>query len=97
MFMVNIFFIFFLFYFKLSGKKFGPDGLDDYGFCSKVNDVIGVLLEFKQGLGTLSFYRNGNKCGEAFQDLTSPLVAAVTMFYGEVQLTLDPTAQKPMH
>tara|TARA_B110000503_G_C7114452_1_gene399673 strand:- start:435 stop:554 length:120 start_codon:yes stop_codon:yes gene_type:complete len=34
--------------YHLSGKKFGPDGaMDDYGFFSKINDVIGVLLEFK--------------------------------------------------
>jgi len=32
---------------KDSGKKFGPEGVEDYGLFSRVNDVIGVLLEFK--------------------------------------------------
>lgn len=34
-------------YMCLCGRKFGPDGVDDYGFYSRLNDVIGVLLEFK--------------------------------------------------
>ena len=68
-----------------SAKKFGPDDvMDDYGFISKINDVIGVLLEFKQGIGNLSFYKNGNKCGIAFSDLTGAFCPAVSMFYGEV-------------
>jgi len=71
--------------FLFSGKKFGPDGImDDYGFFSKINDAIGILLEFKQGLGTLSFYKNGSKCGIAFSDLTGVFVPAITMFYGDV-------------
>ena len=78
-----------------SARKFGPDGVEEYGLQAKVNDNIGVLLEFKQGLGTLSFFKNGIRCGEAFTDLTGPLFPAVTMFYGEVQVTLDPTASKP--
>ncbi len=44
---------------KISGKKFGPDGIfQDYGYQGKKGDVIGVLLEYKSGLATLSFYRN---------------------------------------
>ena len=49
-----------LVYFNNRGKKFGTDGqLIDYGYCAKKNDTIGVLLEYKAGFGTLSFYRNG--------------------------------------
>ena len=33
--------------FNSSGRKFGPDGVEDYGFFSRINDVIGVLLEFR--------------------------------------------------
>ena len=44
---------------RFSGKKFGPDGIfQDYGYQAKKGDVIGVLLEYKSGLATLSFYRN---------------------------------------
>ena len=43
-----------------SSKKVGADGvLYDYGYQAKQNDIIGVLLEFKSGMGSLSFYRNG--------------------------------------
>jgi tripartite motif-containing protein 9/67 len=31
----------------------------EYGGFSKINDTVGILLEFKLGIGTLSFYRNG--------------------------------------
>jgi len=42
-----------------SGKKFGPDGVfADYGYQAKKGDTIGVLLEYKSGLASLSFYRN---------------------------------------
>ena len=33
---------------KNSGKKIAPDGfIEDYGYSCKLNDVVGVLLEFK--------------------------------------------------
>ena len=33
---------------KISEKKFGPEGLvEDYGYDCKLNDIVGVLLEFK--------------------------------------------------
>lgn len=31
----------------------------EYGGFSKINDTVGVLIEFKNGIGMLSFYRNG--------------------------------------
>ena len=33
--------------------------MQEYGGFSKINDTIGVLFEFKEGVGSLSFYRNG--------------------------------------
>ena len=81
-----------------SAKSFGSDGvLYDYGYVAKHGDVIGVLLEFKSGVGTLSFYKNGTKCGVAFTNLTGTFHPAVCMFYGEVQVTLDPKAQTPLN
>jgi tripartite motif-containing protein 9/67 len=59
--------------------------------------VIGVLLEFRGGVGTLSFYRNGAKCGDAFNNLTGTFYPAVALFYGEVQITLDPKAAFPIN
>lgn len=69
----------------------------DYGYVAKHGDVIGVLLEFKSGVGTLSFYKNGTKCGVAFNDLKGVFHPAVCLFYGEVQVTLDPKAQTPLN
>jgi len=43
-----------------------------------------VLLEFRSGLGSLSFFRNGVKCGEAFNNLSGVFYPAISMFYGEV-------------
>ena len=83
----------------LSGKKFGPDGiLYDYGSAAKIGDIIGILLEFSLGIGSLSFYKNGTKYGVAFNNLSEGIYyPAVSMFCGEVQITLDPKAQKPLN
>jgi hypothetical protein len=45
------------------GRKFcpaspGPQVLE-YGGFSKINDTIGVMIEFNNGIGQVSFYRNG--------------------------------------
>jgi hypothetical protein len=46
-----------------SGRKFCPASpgpqVQEYGGFSKINDTIGILLEYKDGYATLSFYRNG--------------------------------------
>ena len=85
-------------YVCLCARKVGPDGqLLKYGYSVKTNDTIGVLLEFHGGVGTLSFYCNGAKCGEAFNNLTGTFYPAVSMFYGEVQVALDPKAAFPMN
>jgi SPRY domain len=85
-------------YICLCARKCGPEGvLTKYGQSAKIGDVIGVLLEFRGGVGTLSFYRNGAKCGEAFSNLTGTLYPAVSLLYGEVQVTLDPKAAFPIN
>jgi tripartite motif-containing protein 9/67 len=84
-------------YMPLCAKKFGPDGaLYDYGFPAKKGDVIGILLEYKSGMATLSFYRNGTKYGVAFSNLAGSFHPAVCMYYGDIQVTLDPKAPMPL-
>jgi len=84
-------------YMPLCAKKFGPDGaLYDYGFPAKKADIIGILLEFKSGMATLSFYRNGTKYGVAFSNLAGSFHPAVCMNYGDIQVTLDPKAPMPI-
>ena len=45
------------------GRKFCPASpgpmVQEYGGFSKINDVVGVLFEFKDGVGSISFYNNG--------------------------------------
>lgn len=85
-------------YLCLCAKRSGPDGaIIDYGYAAKLGDTIGVLLEFRSGVGSLSFYRNGTKCGVAFSNLTGTFYPAVSLFYGEVQVTLDPKAPMPLN
>lgn len=58
---------------------------------------MGVYLEFdKKNEATLSFYKNGENCGVAFSGITGELYPVVTMFYGEVQVTLNAKAQMPV-
>eukprot|EP00331_Platyophrya_macrostoma_P005446 CAMPEP_0176408176 /NCGR_PEP_ID=MMETSP0127-20121128/1806_1 /TAXON_ID=938130 /ORGANISM="Platyophrya macrostoma, Strain WH" /LENGTH=343 /DNA_ID=CAMNT_0017787433 /DNA_START=28 /DNA_END=1059 /DNA_ORIENTATION=+ len=83
-------------YMVCGAKKVGSDGvLLDYGYQAKTGDIIGVLLEYKSGMATLSFYRNGAKCGVAFGNLTGTFVPAVCMNYGDIQVSLDPKATPP--
>jgi hypothetical protein len=37
----------------------GPPTAKEYGGCAKIGDNIGVLFEFKNGMGSLSFLKNG--------------------------------------
>ena len=45
------------------GRKFCPaqpgPQVQEYGGFSKINDTIGILLDFKDGIGSITFYRNG--------------------------------------
>ena len=44
--------------------------MDRYGDYSAIGDTIGVLLEFgRDGLGTLTFYKNGKSFGVCFDRL----------------------------
>lgn len=51
-----------------SGRKFCPASpgpqVQEYGGFSKINDTIGILLEFKDTVGSVSFYRNGVRLTE---------------------------------
>ena len=61
----------------------GPDGnIIEYGYNAKVGDSIGVLLEFKGEIGSLSFFKNGAKCGIAFNNLTGTFYPCVCLFNG---------------
>ncbi len=73
----------------------GPQVLE-YGGFSKINDTIGVMVEFMEGIGRLSFYRNGQPLGLAFDNIPpGTYYPAVCLYYGEVQVTLNPKAKIP--
>jgi tripartite motif-containing protein 9/67 len=82
-------------YMPLCASKFGPShGIVKYGQECQVGDLIGVLLEYRLGVASISFYRNSHKLGIAFSDLEGPYKPALCLFYGE--LTLDPKASIPL-
>jgi tripartite motif-containing protein 9/67 len=73
------------------GRKFNPTNgmmnvqIAEYGGLSKIHDTIGVHLEFKNGAGKLSFYRNGAFLGVAHEGIPpATYYPAVCMYYGEV-------------
>jgi hypothetical protein len=65
----------------------------EYGGCAKIGDTIGVLFEFKQGVGHLSFLKNGTPLGVCFHNIPpGEYLPTACLFYGEVQVTLNPKA-----
>ena len=84
-------------YMPLCGRKYNAEGnLEDYGFSCKINDQIGVLLEFRNNVGQLQFYRNGMNCGVAFSNLKGPLYPAIIIYFGEALIHLDSKASVPL-
>lgn len=82
-------------YMPLCARKFGPThSIENYGQLCQVGDIIGVLLEYRLGVASLSFYRNSHKLGVAFGDLEGAFKPALCLFYGEV--TLFPKASIPL-
>jgi len=65
-----------------------------YGDYSKLNEVIGVLLEFRavDGVASLTYFRNGNTLGKAFENIpVGTYFPCISMFNNEgtdVQITL---------
>ena len=65
----------------------------EYGGCAKLGDTIGVIFEFKQGTGHLSFVKNGNPLGPCHTNIPPGSYYPVAhMLYGEVQITLNAKA-----
>ena len=61
-----------------------------------MKDTIGVLLEFKQGKGEITYYRNGQNLGVAFTNIPpGTYYPGVNLYYGEIQVTLNPKPKAP--
>jgi hypothetical protein len=57
----------------------------EYGGCAKIGDVLGIIFEFKNGTGHLSFLKNGSPLGVCFNNI--PVGAyhpCACLYYGEV-------------
>ncbi|CAI2381496.1 unnamed protein product [Moneuplotes crassus] len=81
-------------------KKFEPTSegrqISRFGEPCKIGDIVGVLLQFDNGFASLSFYRNKVFIGNAFDNIPpGTLYPAVCLYYGEVQVTLNPTVKRP--
>ena len=51
--------------------------------------MIGVTLEFKNGLASLSFSKNNVNLGTAFNKIAGMLYPAVCLYYHEAQITIS--------
>jgi hypothetical protein len=63
----------------------GPPVAREYGCCAKIGDSIGVLFEFKNNNGNLSFYKNGSPLGVCFNNIPNgSYFPTACLYYGEV-------------
>jgi len=61
-------------------KEYG--GNENY---AKIGDTLGVIFEFKNNLGFLSFLRNGNPLGICFSNIPfGQYYPCAYLYYGEV-------------
>ena len=82
-------------YTPCSGKKVFPESpgaakpvVKEYGtgagIC-KVSDTVGVLLEFIDSIGHLTFIKNGVSLGKCFSDIPAGEYTPIaSLYYGEV-------------
>jgi len=63
--------------------------LDDFSEPARTGDVIGVTLEFINGLASLSFSKNNVLLGTAFSKIAGMLYPAVCLYYNEAQVTIS--------
>jgi len=61
--------------------------LDDFSEPARTGDVIGVMLEFRDGHAALSFTKNGINLGTAFSKIAGMLYPAVCLYYIQAQVT----------
>lgn len=71
--------------------------IKDYGFCCKVNDIVGTLIQFDaKGRFSLSFYVNGKFLGQAFTNLQGPVLPCIAFGTSpHMQLSLNTAAEIP--
>ena len=75
--------------------------MERYGDYSAIGDTIGVLLEFnKEGLGSLTFYKNGKSFGVCFHESMPPNTyypcVALSSQGREVIISLNSKAKIPL-
>jgi hypothetical protein len=61
----------------------------EYAEPAGTGDVIGLTLEFIEGLGTLSFTKNSTEFGPAFTNIPGPVWPAVCLYYNEAQVSIS--------
>ena len=74
--------------------------MERYGDYSAIGDTIGVLLEFnKEGLGSLTFFKNGKSFGVCFEQMppnTYYPCVALSSQGREVIVSLNSKAKIPL-
>lgn len=63
---------------KVTVKSYGRDTI-------KQGDTVGIIFEFKNGKGHLTYLKNGNSLGICFKDIPAGnYLPAAILYYGEV-------------
>lgn len=85
-------------YATMAGEKFTPDEKNvEYGDVIQPGDNLGVLLEFRKGIGSLKFYLNGMNMEECCTNMKGEFYPIVSFFGNTTQVTLDPRAPMPLN
>lgn len=65
----------------------------DYGSHCKINDTVGVLLQFKGSQASLTFFVNGSSQGVCYGDMPMQVYYPEVILYSEgTQVALNPSA-----
>jgi hypothetical protein len=73
------------------GKCRNSSKSSNYGSKFSKGDRIGCLMDFENR--TIEFFKNGTSQGQAFQDLSAPVFAAVSLTASGASITIDASAE----
>lgn len=72
-----------------NGKKFCPEyTFRRYATSAKTGDIVAAQLKFQNGVGELSFQKNGEDLGVAFNNVPPNVRPAICMYYTNAQVRI---------
>jgi hypothetical protein len=80
-------------------RKMSTNVSEKYGQHVIVGEKIGVLLEFRDGVGSLTFYQKNRSLGPAFTDIPAgtyfPCATLISNRQSDVQVSINSNAKLP--